>query len=209
MPAARAPKAAASKKTMPKPRARNAAATREAILTSARRAFAAHGYDGAGVREIAANAGVTAMLVNRYFGSKEQLFAEAIDDAMSGASVIRSGMPDLKILGEYLAAGVLETTRPDATPLDGSLMMVRSGSTTNPRVIEIGRKQIEKMHLKRLTAALPGDDAATRAALILSLIAGVQLMRQMIGLSPLAKASPATLQKLLAPVIQQLVDGKP
>ena len=49
---------------------------------------------------------------------------------------------------------------------------------------------------------------ATRAALILSLIAGVQLMRQMIGLTPLAKASPATLQKLLAPVIQQLIDEK-
>ena len=65
------------------------------------------------------------------------------------------------------------------------------------------------MHLRRLTAALPGENAAERAALILSLIAGVQLMRQMIGLTPLAKSSPAALQNLLAPVIQQLVDGKP
>jgi len=203
MPTSRARKADALQ-----PRKRDAAATRAAILKSARRAFAAHGYDGAGVREIAAEAGVTAMLVNRYFGSKEQLFSEVIDDAMSGASVIRKGMPDLASLGEYLAAGVLETTNPDATPLDGSLMMVRSGATTNPRVIEIGRKQIEKMHLKTLTAELKGPNAAERAALILSLIAGVQIMRQMIGLSPLAKTSPATLQKLLAPMIQQLVDGK-
>ncbi len=43
------------------PRQRNAAATREAILQSARRAFAKAGYDGAGVREIASGAGVTAM----------------------------------------------------------------------------------------------------------------------------------------------------
>src|SRR5258705_6313020 len=56
-------------------RRRNAAATRAAILTSARRLFARAGYDGAGVREIAEGAGVTAMLVNRYFGSKEELFA--------------------------------------------------------------------------------------------------------------------------------------
>lgn len=204
MPAARARKAAET----PAPRKRDAAATRAAILKSARQAFAAHGYDGAGVREIAANAGVTAMLVNRYFGSKEQLFAEAIDDAMSGATVIRPGMADLDRLGAYLAAGVLDTTRPDATPLDGSAMMVRSGATTNPRVIEIGRKQIEKMHLKTLANALEGANAAERAALILSLIAGVQLMRQMIGLTPLAKTSPATLQKILAPAIQHLVDGK-
>ena len=64
--------------TPPAPRRRNAAATREAILASARLAFAQSGYDGAGVREIAAGAGVTAILVNRYFGSKENLFAEVI-----------------------------------------------------------------------------------------------------------------------------------
>lgn len=207
MPAA-SPKSPRKSAAKAAPRKRDAAATRAAILKSARRAFAAHGYDGAGVREIAAEAGVTAMLVNRYFGSKEGLFAEAVDDAMSGASVIRKDMSGLASLGDYLAAGVLETTDPDAAPLDGSLMMVRSGGTTNPRVIEIGRKQIEKMHLKTLAAALKGDNAAERAALILSLIAGVQIMRQMIGLSPLAKTSPATLQKLLAPVIQQLADGK-
>ncbi|MEQ1781992.1 MAG: hypothetical protein ABMA14_11575 [Hyphomonadaceae bacterium] len=83
-----------------------------------------------------------------------------------------------------------------------------SGSAIDPHIIEIGRKQIEKTHLKHLTAALPGEDAATRAARILSLIADVPLMRQMIGLTPLAKTSPAALQKLLAPVIQQLIDGK-
>ena len=59
-------------------RRRNAAATREAILQSARVAFARSGYDGAGVREIAESAGVTAMMVNRYFGSKEKLFAEVV-----------------------------------------------------------------------------------------------------------------------------------
>ena len=70
-------------------RRRNAAATREAILASAREAFARVGYDGAGVREIAAGAGVTAMLVNRYFGSKEQLFAEVI-----AATIGQSHHPD-------------------------------------------------------------------------------------------------------------------
>jgi AcrR family transcriptional regulator len=60
-----------------------AVATRAAILASAREVFARAGYDGAGVREIAAGAGVTAMLVNRYFGSKERLFAEAIAATMA------------------------------------------------------------------------------------------------------------------------------
>lgn len=189
------------------PRKRDSAATRAAILTSARKAFAAHGYDGAGLREIAAEAGVTAMLVNRYFGSKEGLFAEVIDDTMSGETIIHDQMPDRSQLVRYLAAGVVHITRPDAPPVDGSLIMFRSASTANPRLAEIGRKQIEKMHLKRLAAAIGGKNATERAATILSLIAGVQLMRQMVGLTPLAKASPATLQDILAPLIQRLVDG--
>src|SRR3954447_23779026 len=63
-------------------RKRDAAATREAILEAATRRFADQGYERAGVREIAADAGVTAALVNRYFGSKERLFAEAIERAL-------------------------------------------------------------------------------------------------------------------------------
>src|ERR1700754_66811 len=60
------------------PRRRDAAATRAAILASARRCFARAGYDGVGVREIAEGAGVTAMMVNRYFCSKERLLGEGI-----------------------------------------------------------------------------------------------------------------------------------
>ncbi|MGW2778631.1 TetR/AcrR family transcriptional regulator [Streptomyces olivaceoviridis] len=54
-------------------RPRNAAATREAVLRSAVETFTRSGYDGAGVREIAEGAGVSAMMVNRCSGSKENL----------------------------------------------------------------------------------------------------------------------------------------
>src|ERR1700742_4117196 len=77
-----------AKKKSQTPRRRNAANTREAILISARRAFSEHGYDGAGVREIAAGAGVTAMLVNRYFGSKENLYAEAVAATMENPIIL-------------------------------------------------------------------------------------------------------------------------
>ena len=44
-------------------RARNAAATRAAILQAARRRFAREGYDQTGLREVAADAGVAAFAV--------------------------------------------------------------------------------------------------------------------------------------------------
>src|SRR5438445_354828 len=72
---------------LPKHR-RNAAATRQAILQSALIAFTRSGYDGVGVREIAKGAGVTAMLVNRYFGSKEQLFAEVVEVILTTKGIL-------------------------------------------------------------------------------------------------------------------------
>src|SRR5512143_1362524 len=76
-------------------RRRDAAATREAILEAATRHFAARGYDRAGVREIAADVGVNAALVNRYFGSKEGLFAEVIERALDMGHLIRGHRGDL------------------------------------------------------------------------------------------------------------------
>ena len=52
--------------------------TREAILDAARKRFAAHGYDGATIRRIAADAGVDPALVHHFFGTKERLFAAAV-----------------------------------------------------------------------------------------------------------------------------------
>lgn len=195
---------------MPTPqpvRKRNAAATREAILKSARKAFAKSGYDGAGVREIAQAAGVTAMLVNRYFGSKEQLFAEVVADTMSGKTVITDELGNNADIAGHLVDGLLATTRPGDTPLDGTLIMIRSSSSQ--RAAEIGKRQVEKQHHRRVAAALKGEHAEERAALVLALIAGVQFMRQMMKLQGLAGADNAVLRKLLTPVMQQLIEGKP
>jgi AcrR family transcriptional regulator len=186
-------------------RPRNAAVTREAILTSARRAFARAGYDGAGVREIAAGAGVTAMLVNRYFGSKEQLFAEVLAATSATPTILTQENLNSSNLGEVIAAALVNITKTADTPLDGFLIMLHSASSE--RAAEIGREQIEKGHQKVLSAALAGDLAPQRAALMLSLIAGFQVMRQVIGLSALAEAEPSALIKVLAPLFQQLIEG--
>ena len=58
---------------MPRPRPRNAAATRTAILEAARERFAAESYDDVGMRDIARDVGVDAALISRYFGSKDDL----------------------------------------------------------------------------------------------------------------------------------------
>lgn len=185
-------------------RPRNAAATREAILRSARRAFAEHGYDGAGVREIARGAGVTAMLINRYFGSKEQLFGEVVLDTMADPVILSRENLDAGDLAQAMAQALVDLTAPGAAPLDGFLIMFRSASSR--QAAEISRGQIEQRHQQAMAQALSGELRAERAALVLSLVAGVQAMRQMIGLSALTEADPNALAALIAPMLRQLIE---
>lgn len=180
-------------------RPRNAVATREAILQSALAAFTRAGYEGVGVREIAKDAGVTAMLVNRYFGSKEALFEAAVEVAFSDGSLLSGGVG---ALGLDTARSMLAKTDPDACPIDPLMLMLRSAP--NPRAAAILREHIEKHFEKPLAALLPGADPDVRAALYLSAIAGFQLMRKVIGSTALRDADGPALAARLAALFESL-----
>ena len=136
----------------PSKRRRNAAATREAILQSAIDSFARSGYDGVGVREIASGAGVTAMMVNRYFGSKEELFGEAVEASFAPSAVIPD---DSASLAHDAAVNVVA-----ATPGPAYLIMLRSVS--NPRALEIVRDAISRHVGTRLLRQLPEPGRSLR-----------------------------------------------
>ncbi|MDF3307987.1 TetR family transcriptional regulator [Rhodococcus sp. T2V] len=181
-----------ARSSTPPKRVRNAAATREAILRSAVIAFTRHGYDGVGVREIAQSAGVTAMLVNRYFGSKEQLFTEAVDTAFAPRTVLSDNPATLA--GD-VAARLVERTAPESEHLDPFLLMLRSAS--NPRAAEIVRAGVERHAGRYLSELLEGPDADERAMLAHSVIAGFWLMRKMLGSTALVTADPDELTRRL------------
>lgn len=53
--------------------------TRSSILDAAERLFAAHGFNGVAMSEVAAAAGVTQSLIHHHFGSKAGLWAAVIE----------------------------------------------------------------------------------------------------------------------------------
>lgn len=57
-----------------------ASKVRAAILEAARTEFAAHGEHGASVRDIGRRAGVTAAMINYYFGGKKRLYRTLVDE---------------------------------------------------------------------------------------------------------------------------------
>ncbi|MFF4837024.1 TetR/AcrR family transcriptional regulator [Streptomyces sp. NPDC001315] len=188
-------------------RRRNAAATREAILRSATEAFSRLGYDGAGVREIAGGAGVSAMMVNRYFGSKEQLFAEVVDASFTPRTVVTGA---LTTLSRDIAAALVDRTAPGADELSPFLLALRSAP--NPRSAELVRQGIERHVERHLAGLLNGDRVRERSALALSVILGVWTMRSIIGNTALVEADPDRLARLLEALLTILLeshDGRP
>lgn len=177
------------------PRPRNAAVTREAMLASARRHFARESYENVGLREIAGEAGVDPALVSRYFGSKEQLFREALrgEDALSLDGVTRGDLP------AYLASLFFGQAgkSPDqaAAKVDCLLMMLRSASS--PLAAEIVREAISADVLEPMAALLAGEDAEMRASMALAVLMGCGILRTAMGLDPLRECDEARLRERL------------
>jgi AcrR family transcriptional regulator len=69
---------AASSRGAPAVRARDAAASKDALLRSAQALFGQQGFEGTTIREVGDRAGVDAALIARYFGSKADLYIAAV-----------------------------------------------------------------------------------------------------------------------------------
>ncbi|RSS46717.1 TetR/AcrR family transcriptional regulator [Streptomyces sp. WAC05858] len=180
-------------------RRRDAVATREAILAAAVVEFTEHGYAKAGVRQIAERAGVTAMMINRYFGSKKDLFAETVDRSFGPPTIVGD---ESRGVTRAMAHTLAERTASDAERLDPFLLMLRSAS--DPEAVDIVRRGIETHVGTRLAGLLGGPEAEVRAQLGLALAAGTWLLRAVLGTNALATADTDRLAELLADMLEPI-----
>ncbi len=178
--------------THPK-RRRDAAATRTAILEAATRRFAFQGYQSAGVREIAADAGVDAAMVNRYFGSKEGLFAEVVERAFDIRFLVDG---DRATLAERLARAVVYGRENSAGDRRIPLLLILR-SATEPRAAELIKPSLDRNLLRPLAEQLGGPDAKVRAAIVVAQCTGFSILNQMIRPRALAEAQQEELVVLL------------
>ena len=163
--------------TAPAP-VRCGADTRHALLVAARRHFSTHGYAGATLRAIAAEADVSAALLVKYFGSKEALLAAAIDLQAEADALL-----DLHV-------------RAQADPLlRVAFTAARPGGE---RIVE----NFERQFVGRLVERLDGPDARLRAELVCTQLMGLGAMRLLVQ-APVMTAMPVgELADRLGPVLQ-------
>lgn len=181
--------------------------TRDRILSVAREEFSERGYDKTSVRGIAKAAGVDSALVHHYFGTKEQVFAAAIEVAFAPALHAPEALADgpLDGVGERLTRfifGVWEnpTTR---TPL---LAILRS-AVNNETAAAVFRRLVASQLLRRVAAQLDAPDAELRAELAAAQLVGCAMMRYVIKLEPLASADVEQVIARVAPVVQGHLTG--
>ena len=184
----------------PRPGEGSREVTRRALLDGARRLFSERGYDHVGVREIAATANVNAALVNRYFGSKLGLFEETVAESFTVGDLL---VGDRATLGTRLARYL---TRPRPDGFDPTLVLLRTAAS--PEAGGVLREALTEQVAAPLAAWLGGADGRERAGLVVAVLFGFALARDVVGLSVLDGDREA-LAAHLGAVLQRLIDGAP
>jgi AcrR family transcriptional regulator len=187
------------------PRA-DAADTRGAVLEAARARFAAHGYDGTRLRDVAADADVDVALVSYFFGSKDGLFAAAMELPISPAQIVEELVAEGSDgLGERLLRTIIaRLDEPGGRPFVG---LVRSAAG-NDQAAELLRGFVEREMLGRLARAVDAPDPELRAGLAGSQVVGLIMARYVVRVHPIADADPETLAAAIGPTLQRYLTGE-
>ncbi len=168
-----------------------ALATRERLLTEARKLLWSRGYSNVPLREIAQGAGVDVALISRYFGGKRGLFEATIADAFVSPDV-----PDEQTLMDTVMQMFIDAPRDRETP--STLQLIQTNAT-DPEVGD----SVRTAHAEDMQAKLEqviGDK--DRAALFMSVVMGYALGEKTLKLDGIAepgsRAFEAQLRHLMA-----------
>lgn len=183
-------------------RPRGGSDSRERILAAAVDEFGERGYEGATIRSIAARAGVDSALVHHYFGTKADLFAEAVGVPMRPdvdvPGILRGPRDEV---GERLVRYVLESfERPEVRRRGVMLIRTAIGSKlTTPMLAGFLSREL----ISRIARSLEVDDGELRAGLVASQIAGMLIARYVIKLPALTAASVDDLVPRVGATVQR------
>lgn len=185
----------------PVARKRDADATRAAILTAAKIHFARSGYDGAFLRDIAADAGADAALINRYFGGKDGLFAAALKDSIRPDAISQW---ERKTFGRDIAKMMANHAHQDNDRMHAFQFLLRAA--TSPTTAPLLNEAVQYRFLEPIRSWIGGEQAEARARIVASIFIGL-LVERLIRDEPLAHNERDAFIERTGALLQSLVDN--
>ena len=181
-------------------RRHDAETTRKQILAAARGLFSLESFSDVSLRRIASEVGVDAAMVIRHFGSKENLFAEA----MQRPDLLARQLVDIPraVFGERIVRYLLEVNE---TNREFHMLVALLRSASHKQAAD-RLPGIMEDAVSLLAAWLGGPEAELRASLIHSQLIGLLVMRRILADRTLSSESEVeNIVSRVAPVIQKLV----
>lgn len=174
---------------------------------SARDLFARNGIGNTSIRAIASDAGVDSALVHHYFGTKEKLFAAAINVSFDPADVLvplRAAPVDN--LGTILPSLVLSVWESEV----GAGLVATLRSALAGDGIDIFRSFLRDVVVTELAARVdhPTGSGVVRAEFAATQILGVAVARYILKLEPMASLPVEQIVATIAPNLQRYLTGE-
>ncbi|MBB1152427.1 MULTISPECIES: TetR/AcrR family transcriptional regulator [Amycolatopsis] len=182
---------------------RSGAESKQRILDAARALFREHGYGGTTVRAVAGEAGVDPGMVFYFFGTKQGLFAAAIEMSAQVPPALEEVFAGgLDGLGERIVRTLVKNL--DASGRTPLAMLSRAGDPADALL----REYIDREITGRLANLLDTPDAAFRAGMVNVQLLGIAVARYVVRIEPMASASIDELVSRFGPLVQRcLTDG--
>ncbi|MCX8561037.1 TetR family transcriptional regulator [Mycolicibacterium mucogenicum] len=173
--------------------------TRQRILLAARKVFAEAGYEKATIRGIAELSGVDKASVIKHFGSKQDLFHEAVQWTVPVDELTTA---DPEQTAQNFLRGLLGAWAADP---DGPMAVLLRTAMTSPDALELLRTQVTDQAVTSVAATIDGPDARLRAALLSAVLMGIASQRYLLQFPDLAAASDEDIVRIMAPVLGGLL----
>ncbi|WP_373176013.1 TetR/AcrR family transcriptional regulator [Mycobacterium marinum] len=181
--------------------------TREHILTCARELFALNGLDRTSVRSVAAAAGVDASLVHHYYGTKQQLFAAAIQIPIDPTVVLEQIVETpVDELGLKIPSVLLPLWDSElGTGLIATLRALMAGTESN-----LARSFLQEVVTSEVGSRVdsPTGTGRIRAQFVASQLLGVVMARHIVKIEPFASLPADQVAQAIAPTLQRYLTGE-
>jgi AcrR family transcriptional regulator len=181
-------------------RKRDAEATQAAILEAAKIHFAKSGYEGAFLRDIAANAGVDAALINRYFGGKDGLFAAALKHSIRPDALQRW---DRKTFAHEIAKIMAGHAHQDMERTHAFQFLLRAA--TSPVTAPLVNAAVQERFMGPIRTLIGGENVEARARVFAAVFIGL-LVERLIRDEPLEGRERKVFIERTAALLQSLVE---